>query len=70
MSERDSIILPISSPNTQSKPSLSVNDTPLRRLFVLVEFGDVGEVGRIRGLGSAGPASVDQPEALVPETRR
>ncbi|KAI5800039.1 kinase-like domain-containing protein [Geopyxis carbonaria] len=36
MSERDSIILPVSSPsNTESKPSLSINDTPLRRLFVL-----------------------------------
>jgi len=36
MSERDSIILPVSSPtNTQSKLSLSVNDTPLRRFFVL-----------------------------------
>jgi aminoglycoside phosphotransferase (APT) family kinase protein len=37
MSERDSIILSVSSPtNTQSKPSLSVNDTLLRQFFVLV----------------------------------
>jgi hypothetical protein len=36
MSERDSIILPVSSPkNSQSKPSLSINDTSCRRFFVL-----------------------------------
>jgi len=36
MSERDPNNLPVSSPtNTQSKPSLSVNHTPLPRFFVL-----------------------------------
>ncbi|KAK2629418.1 hypothetical protein QTJ16_000238 [Diplocarpon rosae] len=36
MGSRRSIILPASAPtNTQSKPSLDVNNTPLRRLFVL-----------------------------------
>ena len=50
MSERDSIILPASSPtNTQSKPSLSVNDTPLRRFFVLATLRLLGRILPRRG---------------------